>query len=208
MMINAENEASRVCRLGHSDVLLAELDAIEEGLKVCQQLNLHSFILETDSSLAFNMILQPTCEHWKIYVHVTPYSNCNWRLQQDETDIQGTKQSHRRFGKSHSFISTTIRVFSIRRYSFGGAKMYFFRQNQYPEFSFIMYIGVLLADKVFKRGPSSFLVINGNFIWSKKKKNVQKKFILSPSGMAKNHTFLRFFKTTTFSEFPIKTTLF
>lgn len=53
------------CRLGHSDVLLAELDAIEEGLKVCQQLNLHSFTLETDSSLAFNMILQPTCEHWK-----------------------------------------------------------------------------------------------------------------------------------------------
>lgn len=48
----------------HQDILKAELEAILEGILVCNQLQITNYILETDSSLAYTMILNTAKEHW------------------------------------------------------------------------------------------------------------------------------------------------
>lgn len=46
--------------LSHNDIVRAELDAILEGIRLCKRMNIKEFVIETDCSVAYHMILNPS----------------------------------------------------------------------------------------------------------------------------------------------------
>lgn len=54
--------------LRHGDIVGAELTAIFKGVLLCKRMNIGNFEIETDCSVAYQMISKPSSCHWK-YVY-------------------------------------------------------------------------------------------------------------------------------------------
>lgn len=50
--------------LHHSDILQVELDALLQGLILCKERGICRVLIETDSAMAFNMIMRKSTEAW------------------------------------------------------------------------------------------------------------------------------------------------